>query len=218
MKDRSDYKAVWEKCVQLCLEYIQKGIAKQPEIEGVAANLKEGRKEFAIGSRYIHRGFYCPSPSIEHIITNIRRGKIAKRLNKRSRLTNAYLFDAEENLRIAETFYTNGAVKTEYLFYEDSLIYGVSYNNEGHVEEISIEQYEEGQIQEYLWACCCYNSSTNSYLIFQMLYEAYHYDHNGYLDVEFYNMSDARHDAGKSNRYRFHLDADGKVSNNKKQQ
>lgn len=215
IKDHSNYKAVWEKCLQICYEYIQKGIEKQNEIEGILSSLEGGKKEFAIGSRYMHRGFYCPSPSMEYTITNMRRGRIAKRIDKRSRPTNSYLFDAEGTLRAVETFYINGSIQTEYLFYEEAFVFGVSYDDEGHISEISIEQYEESQIKEYLWACCYYNYSENTHLISHMVYETYHYDNKGYLDVEFYDMLGFRHDLYQYNRYRFHLDENGKVCNNK---
>lgn len=208
MKSCPYMKTVWEKCVFLCQEYIQKGSILKPKIKEMLLGMEISREEYAIQSRYMHRGFYCPSPVIEHHITNVRRGRIAKRLTSSAKPTNRYLFDAENKLRLAETFYPNGSVKSEYIFHENNVIYGIVYPSIGRSGEISIEQYEEGQIISYLWALWRESPNDGSLIVSRVTYETYCYDDDRYIVAEWYDIAG---NLGVYHKYRLSLSEEGAI-------
>lgn len=209
MELRSNYETVWDKCISICLECIEKGVKLSDEISTLDSCFQRGREEFVINSRYLHRGFYCPSPVREYIVTNMRRGKIAKRITKASRITNRYVFDTENKMRIAETHYPNGYIKTEHILYDGNTVCGFTFDSCKHISEISMEWFADGRISSYFWACCWYEFSTGCYRVSHMTYETYSYDNKFFLDMEFYDMLGERNDLGNYNKYRFSLDENG---------
>ena len=120
-------KRIWDQCEQICLEYIPPLAARKAQIRQEYDEIQEGREEYGIGSRYMHRGVYHPSPVAEKWVTNRRRGRIAKRVTKATRPTNWYLFDQENKLFLVETYLEDGTTHTEYIFHEDNLIYGLKF-------------------------------------------------------------------------------------------
>lgn len=178
MDQSKQYDDILQYCTKLCEEGIAKGVLWKPEIDSMYTDLEVGREEYALRSGIVQRGFYCPSPVREHIITNRRRGRIAKRLTKASRPTNRYLFDQKNRLRIAETFYDNGAEETEYIFYEDNFVYGFVLGRNKKFSKVSIERFLDGKISEYLWSHVQYEAETESYNLSTCIYEVYSYDDN----------------------------------------
>ena len=206
-----------EKCLQEYDIYTKKGIALFATINDFDSNVAPCKEEFSVQSLYLPRGYYCPSPDIEHIVTNMCRGKIAKHLTKNSKPTNRYLFDTENKLRIAETFYPNCSPKVEYLFYEENTILGFTYNRLGGLQEISVEQHSNGRISSYLWATGMpfYQNQNN---ISRLIYELYSYRNNASLETNFYNMDMALSRDRSSYSYivthytyHFDLDKNGRV-------
>lgn len=212
MNNQPESRTILEECLRRCYQYIQKGIAKQCELESVFTAQDTGKKEYGIQSKHLPRGVYCPSPDLEYIITNMRRGKIAERTGKNFRPTNQYLFDASGHLRIAETYYPDGSTKKEFLFYEKDTVYGVVFDNNGGLSEVSIAEYEGKQIKSYLWASCLCQRSKNDHLILSVLYEVYDYSVDGILTTDFYNIPGTQIELAQHQQYLFHLDKSGKVT------
>ena len=84
---------VREYCCSLYLKYKEKAYSYYSQIPDDENFFERGRDELGIQSSCLmHRGFYCPSPVIEHIVVNIKRGKIAKKLgNVKNRQTSMNL-------------------------------------------------------------------------------------------------------------------------------
>lgn len=200
MDVREKNETIWRNCLELCHKAIQKSIDRQEELEQTVV---EGNIEYAIQSKFLPRGVYCPSPDLEHIVTNMRRGKLVKQIKQNTKITNCYRFDANGRLRIAETIYTGDSVKREFLYYEDNLVYGAAFDSNGGISEISIEEYEGQQIKTYLWASCIYQAATKEHLVLQMLYEVYSYGPEGILISDFYNMSGTQSAFTQHQRYEF---------------
>lgn len=174
--------------LDVLLKEIHKAIEKTktvyPAIKSYAEDANIGKEVYSLGSRYLHRGYFCPSPDIEQMITNMRRGRIAKRLTKASRPTNRYLFDTNGKMILAETIYPN-CVKKEYIFYEQNHCYGINFDSYGRLTEISIEEFSDGKINNYIWAACSYNEATG-YKIFKIFYENFRYVDTNVLATDFY--------------------------------
>ena len=178
----------YKNLLDVLLKDIHKAITKAqmvyPAIKSYVADADISKEVYSLGSRYLHRGYFCPSPDIEQMITNMRRGRIAKRLTKASRPTNRYLFDQKGNMILAETFYPN-CVKKEYIFYEQDHRYGFDYDSYGRLTEISIEECSNGKISNYIWAACTYNEATG-YEIFRIFYENFRYVDTNILETDFH--------------------------------
>ena len=149
MQKPSDLRAIWDKGIALAWEYLQKEPSLEAEIEVLCSDIPIGKEEYALGARYLHRGFYCPSPIYDKVVVNARRGRIAKRMTKASRPTNRYEFDLEGKLRISETIYPNGSMKTEFIFYEDDVIFGLTYDRQDYLSMLTVERYSKGRITSY---------------------------------------------------------------------
>lgn len=154
MSDNEYYKSRWKAVLQKCQEAAEVGGAFYPKAKTYLLEKRLGRAEFALGCHYMPRGFYCPSPDIECIITNMRRGRIAKKPTKSSKPTNFYMFDKEGKLYLVETFFPNDSTQTEYVVHGENMVHGFVYDQNGVITQISIEEYERGRLCNYVWAMC----------------------------------------------------------------
>ena len=151
MNDDSVYIAIWESCYKNCQSSLERINLSRIQMKELFSKITPEREEYALGSRYMHRGFYCPSPDVEYMITNMKRGKIAKRITSASCPTNRYLFNADNRLYLADTFYPNRTTKTEYIVYEQNIVLGVTFNERG-ISELSIEEFNRNRCSQYIWA------------------------------------------------------------------
>lgn len=145
------------------------------------------RKEVAVNSRYLHRGYYCPSPIQNLIFVNARRGKILKRETVRSKPTHYYYFDAENRLLISKWDSNMGSIYTEYLSYSGDYIYGYAFDESGNLVSVSEEYYHSRQIQSY-FRSSCYNDENRQWYasITSMEFEKYWYSETGISRADFY--------------------------------
>ena len=145
-------------------DFIQKGMIQQFQNEPCS------RVEYDINSRYMPRGFYCPSIALDKIITNARRGKLLKHLTQRSKPTHRFVFDESEKLIMAETKAPFPEI-TEYLIYEYNKILGFSVDANNRITAISEENYEQGFLMNYYFATLSFDEKS----IHSAFYEQYHY-------------------------------------------
>ena len=145
------------------------------------------RKETAVTSRYLHRGYYCPSPIQDIIVDNARRGKILKRETKRSKPTHRYYFNTKDQLLIAETILCDGSIQTEYLVYCKDAIYGYTYDSKNNLIGVSEECYKDDRIQRYFRASCFNDEVRQWYNSITCIdYEMYQYNDSELSEADFY--------------------------------
>ena len=175
-------------CQEVGATLLKKGLAFAADKQAQIGYDAKATKEVVVANaRYLHRGFFCPSPVQDLIVNNARRGKIIARPTERSRISHRYLFDTSGQLLIAKALLPNGTYKTEYLVYEHNSVYGFAFDAWGTLVGLSEEQYENGKLKNYFCASCFNHEGDNIDLgITNMHYEAYHYDEIGLHDVEFY--------------------------------
>ena len=204
MPNNLKFDTVYQHCRDLLLQYKEKAIATYSMIPDDEKFFKQGKEEVGIQSRYLHRGVYCPSPIIEHVVTNIKRGKIATKIGNVKNPTNHYIFDTDNRLRISETYFPNNSVGTEYIFYEENIVWGVEYTD-GHLYHLSVEEYDNGCLCGYLLILC---DSTG---VIEMNYECYDYSTHGYLDVSHYRFLESYPHLNRCRSYRFRIAEDGSL-------
>ena len=130
------------------------------------------RKEYSNNENGIYRGYYCPSPVDDLIIGGCRRGKLLKRITKRTNVAVNSLLDWK-------------AVHTEVLIYEDNLVTGIDIDNyDNSVSEISECTYNsDNKIKSFLTASISSNKTIKT-TIEEIELEKYSYDESGLNEAE----------------------------------
>lgn len=187
MEKAKYYKSLWKSALETLEIAIAEGTLFYPQIETVLSQTEPSRAEYALGSRYMPRGFYCPSPDIDCFITNMRRGKIAKRITTRSKPTFFYVFNEENKLFLSEEYYSTGTYATEYILHKKDVSYGFIYDESGYMTNISVEQCAENQLHQYLWATCSYNKE-GGYKFHWVIQENFDYVSKESIETDFYNI------------------------------
>lgn len=176
--------------------------------EGVLSyrSIVRGKEELGTQSRYLHRGVYCPSPVLDILLVNSKRGKVLVRPTNRSRITNRYVYDTSNRLIFVDNYIDDKMVSSEYLIYRDNVHYGITVGMNGKLVCISEEQYSNGHIESYVYAL--YSGEEHQMRCYQMDCEKYYYDECGLADWDYYQIhydweTVAPSGFIKHNRYRF---------------
>lgn len=163
------------------LEFAKNGM---PEAYQNRSVLKE---ECAVNARYLHRGYYCPSPFWDLVISNARRGKLIKHPNKRSKITHRYLYDEQNRLMVAIANLPNGKTKTEYLVYGSDSVCGFAFDAWGTLVGVSEELYEGDRIRSYFCGSCFNHEADHlDFGITDFHYEAYYYSGETLQEVDYF--------------------------------
>ena len=209
MDSLAKYRGILDEAIQLCKVYLEKAITALPYIDDIYDEIDIDKDLYVINSRYMNRGYFCPSPDLEYIVTNIKRGSIVKRLSQAKNITHRYLFDKDDKMRVCETYFPK-FTRSEYIFHEDNVVYGVVYNSYNRISILSVAKYDGDKIISYMETGLCYDYDISQYYTPGLTYEICHYEHPGHLDTEFYDIS-----CGgiliKCIKNRYRLDENGKI-------
>lgn len=143
------------------------------------------RKEYSNNESGMYRGYYCPSPVDDLIIGGCKRGKLLKRITKRTNSEREYLFDSNNRLVAVNSLLDWKAVHTEVLIYEDNLVTGIDIDNyDNSVSEISECTYDsDNKIKSFLTASVSWKKAIRT-KIDEIELEKYSYDESGLNEVE----------------------------------
>ena len=107
------------------------------------------RQEYAEGSLFLHRGFYCPSPAFDLIFATHHRGRLLTDGCEQKDLSHRFGFDETGRLLLCNHFRDEEIHRTEYLIYEDHTVYGLTVGRNNRIEAFSEEVYENGKLVRY---------------------------------------------------------------------
>lgn len=143
------------------------------------------RKEYSNNESGMYRGYYCPSPVDDLIIGGCRRGKLLKRITKRTNPDREYLFDSNNRLVAVNSLLDWKAVHTEVLIYEDNLVTGIDIDNsDNSISEISECTYDsDNKIKSFLTASVSWKKAIRT-KIDEIELEKYSYDESGLKETE----------------------------------
>lgn len=143
------------------------------------------RKEYSNNESGMYRGYYCPSPVDDLIIGGCKRGKLLKRITKRTNPDREYLFDSNNRLVAVNSLLDWKAVHTEVLIYEDNLVTGIDIDNyDNSISEISECTYgSDNKIKSFLTASISSNKTIKT-TIEEIELEKYSYDKSSLNEVE----------------------------------
>lgn len=155
---------------------------------GVLAHrsLAIGREEVGANSKFLHRGVYCPSPVLDILTTNSKRGKILARPSGKCNITNRYFYDKEDKLIFLDNYIEGKMISSEYLLYQRNNVYGVTIGQNGRLQRVTEEDYAEGRIQRYFWAS--YSGEDHCLECNQMDCEKFYYTDEEMLDWDYYQI------------------------------
>lgn len=113
------------------------------------------REEVSTGGESHSRGYYSPSPVIDLVIGNYKRGKLLMRPSKRSRIDFTYGFDADNRLRlITQNLRDTGRSTQEVMVYEENRVLGLNIdrwpeNRPLDIFAITEEKYSDGKLMSF---------------------------------------------------------------------
>lgn len=168
------------------LAAIAYSLLEQKDLLKESCDMNTVRREFASQSRYLHRGFYCPSPVLDKIIGNAKRGRILKRITSASKPTHEYGFDVSGRLLWCTSFDKGSVMSTEYLIYDEGAVYGITFNTYG-IEAITEEIYEDGKLVRYLHCLC--TAFDNVVECMELECEHYSYEENRLCGCQWHRLS-----------------------------
>ena len=160
------------------------------------------RKEFAIGGKTIHRGYYCPSPIYDIIVGGCARGRLAKRPGQ-SEITYVYGMDAANNVVFADSFWGG----KEYIFHQGDTVLSIVFREnflQLPVVQVSECSYQNGELRSYT----LFDADGHNVTAFWR--EEYTYGKDGLLfaDVQRYAIAPQISDDGLMMRQRYHFEHD----------
>lgn len=164
-----------------CNRLLQLGLRYKLDAEQVCDKAQIEYTKLASGGT-IHRGFYCPSPVIDIIIGNARRGKLLQRSSKRSRILHEYGFDRNDDLCYAKEYLNGSHVFTEFLSHSDHVTMGITMDTTGQLTAVSEEAHQEGKLQTYRYAQYC--QLEQEAVCFSLRIEQYRYDDEGLYECD----------------------------------
>ncbi len=134
-----------------CFEQLAKKYKGKFELEFEKANRTVVREELSSGSD-MTLGYYCPSPVEDLLIGNVHRGKILKRVTKRSKPDTKYGFSEAGTMATFITFPTDYNI-LGFVLYENNTVTYVCFQKreeETEPEWIAQAEYDEqGRILRY---------------------------------------------------------------------
>ena len=164
--------------------------------------------EYSKGGEIIHRGYYCPSPILDLIVGNAKRGRLLKRKPDFGKYSYEYVFDKENRLvrvRGVNEFTTpDSRYDEEYLIYNKDIVYGVEFDNMNEINTVSRCTYENGNIIKYERSLC----GTQQYA--DLYYEEYSYKDNMLSEVSAFNVT-PQIEIYEEQKYKVELNENGKI-------
>ncbi|MCL2531828.1 MAG: hypothetical protein FWE40_06700 [Oscillospiraceae bacterium] len=131
------------------------------------------REEFASGGEGLHRGWYCPCPIQDLIVTGCHRGRLLKRVTSRSKPRYRYGFNASDELIVAYTMAEFHTIPEIILRQGNTeLGFGLRNNQIDTISECVFD--EQGRLASYQFATYTANFGIGRHDSF-----VYHYDEQG---------------------------------------
>lgn len=131
-----DHNAECERFNEIALKHIGKVDDEYKEAVESAVTVK-----YAAGGT-LHRGYFCPSPVLDIIVGNNKRGSIRK---SSKGATHKYYFDKEGRIIAVDTI----GISKEVIFHSDGGSLGLSFDIEGEINLIVECLYSNDLIIEY---------------------------------------------------------------------
>lgn len=190
LQESAEYQAGCQHCSLACkkLEIIAQRLYARKEELQTHCSCDTVRKEYASGSM-LHRGYYCPSPTQDIIVGNVKRGKLLKRLTCVSKPSYEYGFDTDGKLLYCKWLNNGKPTYIEYLVYEDHSIFGITLYRNGEIAYLTEERILNGRLTDYSFGI--FSSGDSTFRCNVMEQEHYEYDAQGLCSCDMHQYVQA---------------------------
>ncbi|MBE7067626.1 MAG: hypothetical protein E7385_08765 [Ruminococcaceae bacterium] len=113
------------------------------------------REECSVDGESLFRGFYHPSPIFDIVVGNCNRGRLLKRITKKSRVTFKYGFDKSNRLVIVESMFNLSNKIREFIIYNENTALGIGFDSENSICYLCEEVFENNKIMHLIRASYC---------------------------------------------------------------
>jgi hypothetical protein len=139
------------------------------------------RNEYASGGESLHRGYYCPSPTLDKLVGGLNRGRRLQKPRSNSHYYYKYYFDDNNRIIRCDNFIDDKCCVTEFIIFEDNKTYGITFNIEDNSTSLlSMEQYSDrGTLDKYITILPDLYTGRENHSIYSS--EKYEYDENNIL-------------------------------------
>lgn len=164
------------------------------------------RKEYSKGGEILTRGYYCPSPILDIVTGNCKRGKLLKRIACITNPDYEYCFDENNKLILVNYLYSN---QVEILEYIDDVVIGITFARDEDNEIIALTECKydsKGQISSFIVARRNFTDGN----IDEIHRETYFYNQQGLYRADIYDfLDDKEYPHLNYERYKFVHDNQG---------
>lgn len=143
------------------------------------------REEYCTNSS-LHRGIYHPSPIIDLLIGNTKRGSLKKQFPHNHQFTHRYMYN-DGILMCIETYFQSKVAYTEYLYYDQKQRYGVTIDNEMRLAAVTEEIFDADHIVAFSLMNCVLLGG--KYKCIDLRSENYYYDSEGLVECDMQKLS-----------------------------
>lgn len=128
------YRSISHEMSRLAGQYKEK---PQKLIEKI--NESAAYKKYGVGGLYIHRGAMCPSPILDLVVGNCKRGSLVNKLSARA----AYEYSFDYNDQLIKVISLDDYKAEEYIINCGEYTLGLAYDAEGKLNRITQCFYKE---------------------------------------------------------------------------
>ena len=107
-----------------------------------------GKIVYSSGGQGVHRGYYCPSPTVDIVVGNAGRGKLLARLTSKSKPSYKYYFDNNGRLTAVDNF-TELGKNTELIYTNGVSEKSIEFDDSGEIILLSQCCFSDGKIISY---------------------------------------------------------------------
>ena len=186
MKNLND-EAAMNICLQKCTKLLDYGKEKLRHLSNLC-EVTYAREEYCVNSTF-HRGVYHPSPVIDLLVGNTKRGMLRNRCPSNRQFTHRYKFDNKGALVKVETYFQGRVAYTEYLYYSEDKRIGVTIDNEMRLAAVTEETFADNRIIEFSLMNCVLLGG--KYECINLQTETYYYDPIGLIESQLLQLTPA---------------------------
>lgn len=162
--------------------------------------------KYSTGGEVLHRGYYCPSPILDIVIGNGKRGKLIQRLTAKSKPTYRYGFDSQNELIVINILHLD---ESEIIIQQGEKKTGIWFSRDFDITGLSMCIYDNNKISSYVF--CHYYPFENRIVDYRK--EEYMYSAVGLDRVDTFNLhNDKKAPILQHEQYCFQHDNEGYLS------
>ena len=141
------------------------------------------REEYGTGGEMLDRGFYYSNPVFDIVVGNCNRGRLLKRITKKSIISFSYGFDASGKLIVVNRWIDGQISTKEYLIYFEKNVLGITFSSEGLMTQICEDEYDDNKLRSVTKVNYLYMTD----IVLRLDKDVFSYDESGLKSYDCYS-------------------------------